>query len=131
MPQTLDERAARLLDLMREADAEAVTLDELEVVGIADPAAALLQLELAGYGLERVIDTTARGRELPCVRLARETAPTATLEFPRVRAPAEPPPPAPAPAPTRANPSPAVRVALLTLLGLVLLGLVRGALRSR
>jgi hypothetical protein len=60
----------RLLDLLREAGDEAVTLDELEVVGVHDPAAALLALELAGHGVERVYETARRGR-VTCVRLAR------------------------------------------------------------
>jgi hypothetical protein len=59
----------RLLDLLREAGDEAVTLDELHVVGVHDPAAALLALEVAGHGVERVLD----GR-VECVRLARERA---------------------------------------------------------
>jgi hypothetical protein len=75
MPHTLDSRARQLLELMREADDEAVTLDELQIAGIEDPGSALLALERAGFGLERVIDTTERGRELPCVRLSRPTWP--------------------------------------------------------
>jgi hypothetical protein len=59
----------RLLELLREAGEEPVTLDELHVVGVRDPAAALLALELAGHGVERVVDGRAT-----CVRLARAEA---------------------------------------------------------
>jgi hypothetical protein len=143
MPQTvaLDDRAQLLLDLMREADDEAVTLDELAIAGVEDPAAALLALETAGFGLERVLDTTERGLELPCVRLARPTwpidAPAPTLEFTAVRvsAPAAAPAPEwqPAPAPAgEAAPVPQTRrpveaLLALTLLGLVLVWLLRRA----
>ena len=56
---------ARLYDLLREAGEEAVTLDELAVVGIRDPATALLDLELAGHAVHRLRDNRAE-----CVRLA-------------------------------------------------------------
>jgi hypothetical protein len=118
----LDDRAQLLLELMREADDEAVTLDELAIAGVPDPAAALLALELAGFGLERVVDTTERGLELPCVRLARPTWPIEPEPEPE-------PEPAPAPAPvvTHAAPvaaAPATRRPVETLLALTLLGLV-------
>lgn len=123
MHQTLDGRTSRLLDLMREADDEAVTLDELAIAGVHEPAAALLALELAGYGLERVIDTSEGGRELPCVRLARPTWPVD------------------APAPTTALPAvvasdadtglETTTVVALALLSLGLLWLVRSVLRGR
>jgi hypothetical protein len=71
--RTLDD-PGRLLDLLREAGDEAVTLDELHVVGVHDPAAALLALELAGHGVERVIETAHAGRTVTCVRLAAERA---------------------------------------------------------
>ena len=119
MLHTLDGRASRLLDLMREADDEAVTLDELAIVGIDDPAAALLALELAGYGLERVTDTSERGHEVPCVRLARPTWPIDASPGPEQQSGRQ------------ATPTlltPVTRVALLTLLGLALL---RWALRGR
>ena len=61
--------SALLLDLLREAGDEAVTLDELSIVGVGDPAAALLQLELAGHAVSRVYDSTAGGRLVTCVRL--------------------------------------------------------------
>jgi hypothetical protein len=139
MPHTLDDRASLLLELMREADDEAVTLDELAIAGIEDPATALLALEQAGFGLERVIDTSERGREMPCVRLARPTwpidEPAPTLEFAAVR-------PTPAPAAADSPPAPVVAAdphgglttttaVLLALLSLGLAWLLRAALRGR
>ena len=59
------EDTARLYDLLREAGDEPVTLDELAVAGVADPAGALLDLELAGHAVHRVLDNRAE-----CVRLA-------------------------------------------------------------
>jgi hypothetical protein len=56
---------ARLLDLLREAGPEAVTLAELEVAGVRDPARALFELELAGHAVSRVLD-----ERVECVRLA-------------------------------------------------------------
>ena len=78
----------RLLDLLREAGPEAVTLDELRIVGVRDPAAALLALEVAGHGVMRVYERPETGRPVACVRLA---------------APGEQPAPAPA------TPEPAAR----------------------
>jgi hypothetical protein len=66
--RTLDE-THRLLELLREAGDEPVSLDELTVVGLRDPARALLELELAGHHVHRVYETGRRGR-LTCVRLA-------------------------------------------------------------
>ena len=66
---TLLEDTGLLLDLLREAGDEAVTLDELEVVGVRDPARALFELELAGHAVSRVVDAT-HPRHVPCVRLA-------------------------------------------------------------
>jgi hypothetical protein len=60
---------ARLLNLLREAGEEPVTLDELEIAGVSDPSLALQALELAGHAVERVIDQT-EGRRFECVRLA-------------------------------------------------------------
>ena len=60
----------RLLDLLREAGDEAVTLDELTVVGVQDPASALLSLELAGFGVERIYERCADHTTRTCVRLA-------------------------------------------------------------
>jgi hypothetical protein len=55
----------RLLDLLREAGDEAVSLAELEVVGVRDPASALLDLELSGHAISRILDDRTE-----CVRLA-------------------------------------------------------------
>ena len=68
---TLDE-TGRLLDLLREAGGEPVSLDELAIAGgLADPAVALLDLELAGHAVARVQDTRA-DRRITCVRLRAE-----------------------------------------------------------
>lgn len=77
--------AGLLLDLLREAGDEAVTLDELTVVGVQDPARALLELELAGFAVHRVLERPRPGRSVTCVRLAPASAP----------APAPAPPPDP------------------------------------
>jgi hypothetical protein len=80
----------RLLELLREAGPEAVTLDELRIVGVRDPAAALLALEVSGHGVMRVSEHPSRGRPVTCVRLAGPgERPT--------------PPPAPEPATARAS----------------------------
>jgi len=133
MSVTLDDRAHRLLDLMREADEEAVTLDELRIAGIPDPALALHALELAGIGVERVVDRTQRGLAVSCVRLARpEAEPASEPEPPRAAPPALPDPawPPPAPAPRRAGTvSPAHLLAAL--LGLLLLGALLRAVARR
>jgi hypothetical protein len=100
----------RLLALLREAGDEAVTLDELEVVGVRDPARALLELELAGFPVQRVYEHPARGRTVTCVRLGADE-------------PAEVVP-APPPSPARAVRRP--RPAALALVGLLL---VAGASR--
>ena len=121
-----------LLDLLREAGDEAVTFDELELVGITDPARALWELELSGFHVQRVFDE----RKL-CVRLTTEAprffedAPPEedvalvheadTTEFAAV-APAEVPP-APALA-VAVGSSPARRSAAGALLALLLLVLV-------
>jgi hypothetical protein len=126
MHQTLDPRASLLLELMREADDEAVTLDELAIAGVEDPATALLALELAGFGLERVVDTTERGRELPCVRLARPTWPIDEAEAPT---PTVPPRPVVASDPHAGLET--TTVMLLALLSLGLLWLARAAWRAR
>lgn len=132
MLHTLDDRASLLLALMREADDEAVTLDELQIAGVEDPAAALLALEVAGFGLERVTETTEGGRELPCVRLARPTWPidapdtAPTIEFAAMR-------PASAPA-VRSSPDVGIERTTILLLALVSFGLVwllRAARRGR
>ena len=66
--RTLDD-IARLLALLREAGDEPVSLDELEIVGVVDPATALHALELAGHAVQRVLETRP-DREIVCVRLA-------------------------------------------------------------
>ena len=92
-----------LLELLREAGHEAVTLDELQIVGVRDPARALLELELAGHAVQRVYD-----QRTPCVRLG---APEPDLE--PVRAP-EPPRTA----------GPDLRVVLAGVLGVLVLVLL-------
>jgi hypothetical protein len=119
MHHTLDPRASLLLELMREADDEAVTLDELAIAGVEDPASALLALELAGFGLERVVDTSERGREIPCVRLSRPTWPI------------DAPPAAPVVASVSPGETNTTTIVLLALLSLGLLWLVRAVLRAR
>jgi hypothetical protein len=76
-----------LLDLLREAGDEPVTLDELHVVGVHDPAQALLALELAGHSVHRVYEMTDAAM---CVRLgAPKPEPVAPAE--RTRPAATPP----------------------------------------
>jgi pyruvate/2-oxoglutarate dehydrogenase complex dihydrolipoamide acyltransferase (E2) component len=108
-----------LLELLREAGDEAVTLDELAIVGVRDPAGALRALEAAGHAVQRVPERPRRGRPVTCVRLAR-----AAPERPAVAAPpAVPPPPA---APPPAAPARARRGLLAaTALGVLLLVVVR------
>jgi hypothetical protein len=94
-----------LLDLLREAGDEAVTLDELEIVGVREPARALFELELAGHAVSRVFDQPRPGHPVTCVRLA-------------------PPAPAPAAALSRAAPAPPAagpRLALGALVALLVL----------
>jgi len=91
---------ARLLDLLREAGPEAVTLSELEVAGVREPARALFELELAGHAVSRVLD-----ERVECVRLA---------PFDGARLVAEP-------SPARTSPRrPLLAVAALLLLALLL-----------
>jgi hypothetical protein len=60
-----------MLELLEEAGEEAVTLDELGVAGVEDPARALLELELAGLEIQRVLVSDEReGRAIECIRLA-------------------------------------------------------------
>jgi hypothetical protein len=99
-----------LLELLREAGPEAVTLDELRVVGVRDPAAALLALEVAGHGVMRVFEHPDRGRPVTCVRLA---------------GPDEQPAPAPAPP----APAPRDRLPLLLALAAALLVVLFAARR--
>ncbi len=73
-----------MLELLEEAGPEAVTLGELEVAGVRDPARALLELELAGLEIQRVLVRADReGRALECVRLA-SVRPKAVAEQPTV-----------------------------------------------
>jgi hypothetical protein len=114
-----------LLDLLREAGDEPVTLDELHVVGVRDPAQALLALELAGHSVHRVYERPRPGRDITCVRLGAP-APPAVSEPSPVAAPT---PSAAAAAPARA----AGRRGLLTgvALGALLLVLLAVLRRDR
>ena len=75
-----------MLDLLQEAGQEAVTLDELGVAGVQDPAKALLELELLGLEIQRVL---VRGdhaeRPFECVRLAQAEPEQPTVELAAVR----------------------------------------------
>jgi hypothetical protein len=108
-----------MLDLLQEAGQEAVTLDELGVAGVGDPATALLELELLGLEIQRVL---VRGdhseRAFECVRLAQAEPEQPTVELAAVM-----PRPAPEPAPvgSRSRAQGIVLVALLlALVALVL-----------
>ena len=105
-----------LLDLLREADDEPVTLDELGVAGVRDPAAALRALEEAGHAVTRVRDMRAT-RPVTCVRLAGGTTlrPEPVLTTTRAEAPAS------APATTPASSRRPLVLALLALLGAAVL----------
>ena len=85
-----------MLDLLQEAGQEAVTLDELGVAGVQDPAKALLELELLGLEIQRVL---VRGdqaeRTFECVRLAQAEPEQPTVELAAVM---------PRPEPARAGP---------------------------
>jgi hypothetical protein len=72
----------QLLELLREAGDEAVTLDELAVVGVRDPARTLRALEEAGHAIQRVRERPGRGHAVTCVRLA---APAPAVVRPPVR----------------------------------------------
>jgi hypothetical protein len=70
-----------MLELLEEAGTEAVTLDELGVAGVRDPARALLDLELAGLEIQRVLVREPE-RDVECVRLAvREEEEQPTVEL--------------------------------------------------
>jgi hypothetical protein len=75
--ELLLEDTGLLLDLLREAGDEAVTLDELEVVGVRDPARALFELEVAGHAVSRVTEQARPGRHVTCIRLAPPDPPAA------------------------------------------------------
>ena len=70
----------RLLDLLREAGEEAVTLDELEVAGVRDPAAALLTSSSPATRSARL------RRPRGCVRLGPARARADAHAAPRVAA---------------------------------------------
>jgi hypothetical protein len=77
---------SRLLELLREAGEEPVSLDELEIVGVTDPATALHVLELAGHAVRRVHDMRS-DRPVTCVKLGAAEAPAATPAWQPVAAP--------------------------------------------
>jgi hypothetical protein len=106
----LDE-TAKLLDLLREAGDEAVTLDELEVVGVGDPGAALLALELAGHSITRVFDN-----RVTCFKLG----PEAEVVLPE---------PEPFVVTQRSAPKPSPSTPLLVAAALLLLGLLLASRR--
>jgi hypothetical protein len=106
-----------MLDLLQEAGDEAVTLDELGVAGVHDPAAALLELELAGLEIQRVLVRSDRpDRPIECIRLA-EPEPEPEPEQPTVELAAVMPRAALAPPSGR---DPGARVAGLVVLTLLL-----------
>ena len=87
-----------MLDLLHEAGEEPVTLDELGVAGVRDPARALLELELAGLEIQRVLVRAERaGPALQCVRLAKPPVDEPRPEQPTVELAAVAPRPAPEP----------------------------------
>jgi hypothetical protein len=121
-----------MLDLLEEAGEEPVTLDELGVAGVRDPARALLELELAGLEIQRVLVRAERdGVAYECIRLARPAAaaphadeqPTVELAAVAPRTPPAPPEPE-----VSAEPSAGAPLRRLFLLGL-LLALLALALR--
>ncbi len=64
-----------MLELLHEAGDEAVTLDELGIAGVSDPARALLELELAGLEIQRVLVRGSRpDSTFECIRLAEGAA---------------------------------------------------------
>jgi hypothetical protein len=112
----------QLLELLREAGDEAVTLDELAIVGVRDPARALRALEEAGHAVQRVLERPGRGRTVTCVRLAPPAAePAAQPGPPPLAVPAPPR----APVPARQATAPAPRLLAGAALGVLLLVLVR------
>jgi hypothetical protein len=106
-----------MLDLLQEAGEEAVTLDELGVAGVQDPAKALLELELLGLEIQRVlVRGDDAGRAFECVRLAQSEPEQPTVELAAVV-----PRPAPEPAGSRSRAQGIVLLAvLLALVALVL-----------
>jgi hypothetical protein len=134
-----------LLDLLREAGDEPVTLDELSVVGVHEPAQALYALELAGHSVHRVYEIARPGQSVTCVRLGAPLPPIAapaarqdTVELPAVvraatsawAAPAAPAALA-APAAPAARADTTSRLFAAALLGALLLALVAAVRRPR
>jgi hypothetical protein len=109
----------QLLELLREAGDEAVTLDELAVVGVRDPAAALRTLEESGHAVQRVYERPGRGRPVTCVRLA---PPAPVVVRPPVRA---------APPARRVGPAVPPRLIRAAALGLLALLLARALSPTR
>jgi hypothetical protein len=107
--------AHRLLELLREAGEEAVTLDELAIAGVRDPARALRELEEAGHRVQRL-----RDQRFACVRLAPEAP-----QSPAVPAVPKPPERTPRPA---AGPSRALAGAIAAV---IVLAVLAAALRRR
>jgi hypothetical protein len=86
-----------MLELLEEAGEEAVTLDELGVAGVRDPAQALLELELAGLAIQRVLVRGDRAdRALECIRLAQARDEQPTVELAALAPRPAPEPSAPA-----------------------------------
>jgi pyruvate/2-oxoglutarate dehydrogenase complex dihydrolipoamide acyltransferase (E2) component len=113
----------QLLELLREAGDEAVTLDELAIVGVRDPAAALRALERDGHAVQRVHERPGRGRALTCVRLApagEDAAPAHADDAAPAPSHADAGAPVPLPPPRAGRPLLAAAA-----LGVVLLVLVR------
>jgi hypothetical protein len=71
----------RMLERLRRAGAEPVTLAELRAAGIDFPAVVLSELELKGYAIERVY----KDRRLIGVRLLEADAPDAPVSRGRFR----------------------------------------------
>src|SRR5690242_9014785 len=83
-----------MLELLEEAGPEPVTLGELEVAGVRDPAKALLELELAGLRIQRVL---VGGEIAPaeCIRLAGGDDEQPTEELPALAPQPQPQPQSP------------------------------------
>lgn len=118
-----------MLDLLHEAGAEAVTLDELGVAGVRDPARALLELELAGLEIQRVIVRGEHeGPAFECVRLAAPPVSEPRSDRPTVElaavAPRVQPPQDSAPEPAADEPVAPVRGIILLALLLALVALL-------
>jgi hypothetical protein len=108
-----------MLDLLHEAGTEAVTLDELGVAGVRDPARALLELELAGHHIQRVLSRARPGADVECVRLAPAIDLPAPADEPPTAELALPAAPAPAPAPRSMTGAAMLGLVLLVLTALL------------